>query len=83
MGFYPDQLSRPEPKWVDYVDYNPDHQRSSSGLIIEAQGDGAIGVFPVRGLGVLVMRADFDPASGRLMFMGLSSFTDGEIGWRR
>jgi hypothetical protein len=88
-GFFtPDPPKEPkkESGWVEYKDFNPDHQISSSGRWVEPDDKGSFRyVLEVKGLGVLVMRgtARADDPSGRLVFEGVSIFTEQEIGNRR
>lgn len=59
-----------------WIDQNPDHRRSSSGLDIVAQRKDDVWFLPVKGCGAIVVRmrgADL---------LTLSTFTDAEIGWR-
>ena len=71
-----------EPKWEKFVDYCPDHRPSTSGMFIEDGMRGVLWVLPVFGLGALVMRAESNP-DGEMVFMGVSTFTDCEIGHRK
>ena len=83
-GFYTPDQKKTEPAWVDYKDYNPDRQRSSSATFIEPDDKGSYRwVLMVKGLGAVVMRASADDDTGRLEFQGISEFTDSEIGHRR
>lgn len=60
---------------------NPDLFPSTSPKWIESMGDGVVGVFAVRGLGAIVMRATVNAADpkGKLVFKGMSIFSDAEI----
>jgi hypothetical protein len=71
------------PAWEKQVDYNPDHQPSSGAIFIETMGADILGVFQVRGLGVLILRAtpDLTDPLGKLKFTGLSIFTKADIGY--
>ena len=82
LGFYPEE-KKPESRWVDYKDFNPDHQRSSGAMFIEDRGVDIVWVLQVKGLGALMLRADSDRETGRLNFKGVSEFTDREIGHRK
>lgn len=80
---WPEQ-QKPEPKLVDYKDFDPDKQRSSSLTYIEDRGRDIMWVMAVKGLGVVLMRASgSDSETGRLNFDGVSIFTDAEIGHRK
>lgn len=84
MGFYPEEKPKREEVWVEYKDFNPDRQRSSSGMIVEPDDKGNYRwVLLVKGLGAIVMRASANPDTGRLEFQGISEFTDAEVGWRK
>lgn len=69
--------------WAIIDDYNPDHRPSSSAIVYEPLGRGVIGVFQVKGLGVLVLRAtpNYADPEGKLKFDGLSTLTKSEIGY--
>lgn len=71
------------PTWEKDVDYNPDHQRSSSAMFIDDQGDEIRWVLQVKGLGVITMHAatNWESDLGRLEFKGVGIFTKGEIGY--
>jgi hypothetical protein len=84
MSYWPDQTpEKPAEKWVEYKDYNPDRQRSSSMTHVEDRGADIVWLMQVKGLGALLMRAGSDPETGRLDFYGVSQFTDAEIGHRK
>lgn len=72
-----------EPKWEKNVDYNPDHQPSSSQHFVKDEGKTLLVVWQVKGLGVMTMRASSDPRSntGKLIYHGMSIFTNDEIGY--
>ena len=71
------------PKWEKDVDYNPDHQRSSSALFTEDRGQDIICVLQVRGLGAIVLRAtsSWTNKDGKLRFEGISTFTKADVGY--
>ena len=73
------------PKWEKTVDYNPDHAPSTSGMFIEERAKDIMWLLPVAGLGVLVMRAEYEMTgeSMSMVFKGVSEFSDQEIGWRK
>ena len=52
-------------------------------MFIESREHDVIWVLPVAGLGVLVLRADYEAGSAIPVFKGVSQFTDAEIGWRK
>lgn len=68
------------PRWSvekNEVDRSPDHNPSFAGIVAEHCADGSARIaIPVRGLGVIVMRA-----SQGLKFEGVSLFTRAEIGF--
>lgn len=80
---YTPRVYKPDPTDGVVVDYNPDHQPSSSGCFIEDRGEDIIAVFPVRHLGVVVLRVAFDDVTGKRIFKGMSIFTDQEIGFHK
>lgn len=64
------------------IDYNPDHQRSSSALFIEDRGTDIVWILQVKGLGVIVMRAATSwRGDGKMEFRGVSTFSKAEIGY--
>lgn len=78
-----ERISKKPYPWAPIADYNPDHRPSSSAIYYEAMGNDVIGLFEVKGLGVMVFRAtpDYRDADGKLRFNGVSEFTKGEIGY--
>ena len=73
-----------EPKWERDIDTNPDHRPSTSGMFVEDRGKDVIEVLPVQGLGAIVLRAVYpQDQDSALMFMGVSIFSDQEIGFRK
>lgn len=66
-----------KPAWEKDIDYSPDHRPSDAGMVIEDRGDDVLWALPVRGLGVILMRASM--VDGKPVFNGLSTFTDDEI----
>ena len=73
------------PKWEKTVDLNPDHKPSESGMFIEERAKDILWLLPVAGLGVLVMRAEYEMAGETMsmVFKGVSEFSDQEIGFRK
>jgi hypothetical protein len=74
-----------KPKWERFEDRNPDHHPSTSGMFIEERAKDIMWLLPVAGLGVLVMRAEYEMAGDTMsmVFKGVSEFSDQEIGWRK
>jgi len=62
-----------EPGEGQLVERSPDKRPSNAGFVIDEINGSQIGMLPVRGLGMIVMRAQ----DGE--FKGLSIFTDEEI----
>ena len=78
-------LSKGTPRMSERdIDFNPDHQPSSSAEMFVTPEDGSVlCILQVRGLGVLTFRAVSDPDStiGLLKFKGVAIYTLAEIGW--
>ena len=55
-------------------------KRSTSSTWVEACGEEYRWVMQVKGLGAIILRADSDPDTGRLIFSGVSTLTNAEIG---
>lgn len=72
-----------KPDWVVYKDYDPDKQRSSSGLWAEDRGADVVWVLQVKDHGVIVMRATPAEDGDTISFNSVSTFSDAEIGWRK
>ncbi len=70
------------PKEAKLVDYNPDHQPSSSRIWVEERDGNVYEVLHIRDCGALVFRVGTG-ADGQLVDREVSSFTDSEIGWRK
>jgi hypothetical protein len=78
-----ERISKKPYPWKPIADYNPDCCSSSSAIYYEALGNGVIGVFQVKGLGVLVLRAtsNYADPEGKLKFDGMSILSKEEIGY--
>jgi hypothetical protein len=72
-----------KPTWEKDVDYNPDHQPSSSASYYEDRGADVLFVMQVKGLGVVTMRAtsSWGNPAGKLRFDGVGIFTKADIGY--
>jgi hypothetical protein len=72
-----------KPTWEKDVDYNPDHQPSSSRKITVERGRDILMVLQVKGLGVITLRATTSwlDKDGDLHFEGCGIFDRGEIGY--
>lgn len=59
---------------------HPDRRRSDAALFVEERGQTLLMIIQVRGLGAMCFRATSDGETGRLLFEGVSEFTNAEIG---
>ncbi len=70
-----------ELKPAEAIDYNPDHRPSSSAFFIEDKGNKVAAVLQVKGIGAVVLRAEYD-SNGLFTFYGMSIFSKAEIGYK-
>lgn len=66
---------------MTHPDWTGSEKRSTSGTWVEYRESGDIlWVLKVAGLGAIVMRAGSDAETGRLIFNGVSTFSNAQIG---